>query len=77
MSIRPESLHGDNSGVPINRVMGRVVDRMYLGSSVQYKISGAGDQMWHVTETNPHTMREVGNQIILAADPVDVIILKA
>ncbi len=77
ISIRPESLYGDNSGVPINRVMGRVVARMYLGSSVQYKINGEGDQMWHVTETNPHAMRDVGEQITLTANPIDVIILKA
>jgi len=77
VSIRPESLYGDNSGVPINRVIGRVVDRVYLGSNVQYKIKGEGDQLWHVTETNPHTMRDIGEQITLAANPIDVIVLKA
>ncbi|MCA9916251.1 MAG: TOBE domain-containing protein, partial [Anaerolineae bacterium] len=77
VSIRPEALYVDHSGVPINRVMGRVIDRMYLGSSVQYKIQGEGDQQWHVTETNPQVMRGVGEQVMLTADPSDVIILKA
>ena len=77
VSIRPESLYVDHSGVPINRVIGRVINRMYLGSSVQYKIKGEGDQEWHVTETNPQEMRDVGDQIILTADPADVIILRA
>lgn len=77
ISIRPEALFVDNSGVPINRVVGKVVDRMYLGSSIQYKLKGADDQLWSVTETNPQTMRQVGDSVILTADPSDVIILKA
>ena len=76
VSIRPEALYADHSGVPINRVAGKVVDRMYLGNSVQYHIKGEGDQQWNVMETNPRLMRNVGEQIMLVADPEDVIILK-
>ncbi|NNJ87501.1 MAG: hypothetical protein HKP20_10060, partial [Akkermansiaceae bacterium] len=47
------------------------------GSSVQYKVKGAGVQEWHVTETNPQAMRDVGDPIMLTADPIDVVVLKA
>lgn len=77
VSVRPEALHVDNSGVPINRVIGEVTERMYLGSNVQYEIRGAGDQHWNVTETNPRSMRNIGDQVMLTADPADVVILKA
>lgn len=77
VSVRPEALYVDNSGVPINRVMGEIMDCMYLGSNVQYRIKGAGEQQWHVTETNPHVMRRIGDQVMLTADPADVVILKA
>jgi len=77
ISIRPEALHIDNSGVPINRVIGRVISRMYLGSSVQYTLEGLGNQSWQVTETNPYSIRHVGDQMILTADPWDVVVLKA
>ena len=76
ISIRPEALHVDNSGVPINRVLGKILDRMYLGSTIQYRVLGAGDQLWSVTETNPHVIREDGDNMILTADPRDVTILK-
>lgn len=76
VSVRPESLYADHSGVPINRVIGEITDRMYLGSSVQYQVKGAGEQSWHVTETNPQMMRAIGDQVILTADPADVMILK-
>ncbi len=76
VSVRPEALYADNSGVPINRVIGEVTERMYLGSNVQYKVKGAGDLHWHVTETNPQSMREPGDRVVLTADPADVVILK-
>ncbi|MGB0774562.1 MAG: ABC transporter ATP-binding protein [Akkermansiaceae bacterium] len=77
VSIRPEALYADNSGVPMNRVRGKIIERMYLGSSVQYKIQGDGDQLWNASENNPHEMREAGDTITLTADPDDVIVLKA
>ncbi|BDS07036.1 polyamine ABC transporter ATP-binding protein [Oceaniferula spumae] len=77
VSIRPEALHADNSGVPINRVRGQIKDRMYLGSNIQYRVHGAGDHLWSITETNPHIIRENGEEIVLTADPIDVTILKA
>lgn len=76
VSVRPEALYVDNSGVPINRVIGEVVDSMYLGSNIQYRIKGAGDQFWDVTETNPRVMRKIGDKVTLAADPADVVILR-
>ena len=76
VSVRPEALTEDNTGVPINRVRGEIVDRIYLGSNVQYQIRGAGDLLWHVTETNPHHSRQKGDQVMFSADPVDVVILK-
>ncbi len=77
VSIRPESLRVDTSGFPVNRINGKVIDRIYLGSSVQYKILGGGDKEWHVTETNPRDMRAPGDPVVLTADPADVVILKA
>jgi len=76
VSIRPEALTVNHSGVPINRVTGELVDRMYLGSNVQYRVMGEGGKLWHVTETNPREMREVGGQIMLTVDPEDVLVLK-
>lgn len=76
VSIRPEALYADNSGVPINRVKGKILDRMYLGSNIQYRVSGAGEHLWSVTETNPHVIRADGDEIMLTADPMDVTILK-
>jgi len=76
VSIRPEALYADNSGVPINRVRGTIKDRMYLGSNIQYRVIGGGDQIWTITETNPHTIRADGEEIMLTADPSDVTILK-
>ncbi len=76
VSIRPESLYVDNTGIPINRVMGRVADRMYLGRNVRYRIRDAGGHLWHVSETNPHMMRGEGEAIMLTADPSDVIVLQ-
>ncbi|MBK1831041.1 ABC transporter ATP-binding protein [Verrucomicrobiaceae bacterium R5-34] len=77
VSIRPEALFVDYSGVPINRIRGKIKDRMYLGSHIQYRVAAAGDHLWSVTETNPHVIREDGDDIVLTADPADVIILKA
>ncbi len=76
ISVRPESFYVDNSGIPINRVMGRVIDRMYLGRNVRYRIKDAGGHLWNVTETNPHVMRGEGDPIVLTADPSDVMVLK-
>lgn len=76
VSIRPEALYADNSGVPINRVKGKILDRMYLGSNIQYRVIGGGDHIWSVTETNPHVIRADGDEIMLTADPSDVTILK-
>lgn len=77
VSIRPESLYVDNSGIPINRVMGRVTGRMYLGRNVRYRIKDSGGHLWHVTETNPRVMRGEGDPIVVTADPSDVIVLQA
>lgn len=77
VSVRPEALYADNSGVPINRVVGEITERMYLGSNVQYKVKGAGGLKWQVTETNPQSMREPGDSVVLTANPADVVILKA
>lgn len=76
LSIRPEALQPDNSGVPINRVMGRILSRVYLGKSVQYELEGHGRLTWRTTETNPYSIKGVGEQMILSADPWDVVILK-
>lgn len=76
LSIRPEALQLDNTGVPINRVIGHVISLTYLGNSVQYELEGYGNQTWHVTEINPHVIKGIGEQMILSADPWDVVVLK-
>ena len=76
LSIRPEALYPDNSGVPINRVRGKIIDHTYLGSSIQYRVRAEGDSIWTTTEVNPHTIRENGDDVVFKADPVDVAVLK-
>jgi iron(III) transport system ATP-binding protein len=76
LSIRPEAwrlqkLDGDNT------VVGKIVDRSYLGQRIQYWIETAlGRQQ--VVEMNPHTIHEPGDtQLILHARHDDVVILQA
>lgn len=76
ISVRPEALFAENSGVPINRVQGTILDRMYLGSSIQYRVRGVGGHIWSVTETNPHEIRSDGDEVLLTADARDVVILR-
>lgn len=76
VSIRPETLYVDNSGKQINRIEGKILDRMYLGSNIQYRVRAKGEQLWSVTETNPHVIREDDSEIVLAADSKDITILR-
>lgn len=76
MSIRPEALYPDISGVPINRIRGTVVDHVYLGNTIQYLIKGEGDLMWTMMETNPQGIRNNGDEVMCRAEPLDVIVLK-
>jgi iron(III) transport system ATP-binding protein len=76
LSIRPEAwrlqkMDGDNT------VVGKIVDRSYLGQRIQYWVETAlGKQQ--VVEMNPHTIHEPGDsQLILHARHDDVVILKA
>ncbi|NWK55360.1 ABC transporter ATP-binding protein [Verrucomicrobiaceae bacterium N1E253] len=77
LSIRPEAFHPYHGGVPVNRLTGHVEDRTYLGGFVQYSIRGDGGHLWHVTDMNPHQMREIGEPVILSVDPSDVVILQS
>ncbi|MBT8036614.1 MAG: ABC transporter ATP-binding protein [Verrucomicrobiae bacterium] len=76
VSIRPESLIVDHSGIPINRVTGQVASKMYLGRNVRYQIKDAGGYLWNMMETNPHVMRNEGDPVVLTADPSDVMVMK-
>ena len=76
VSIRPEALSVGSSEMPVNRVDGRVIERMYLGSNVQYKVKGEGDLLWNVSEANPQSMRQSGDRVLLTISPADVVILK-
>jgi len=77
VSIRPEALSVGSSEVPVNRVDGQVIERMYLGSNVQYKVKGEGDLLWNVSEANPQSMRQSGDRVLLTINAADVVILKA
>ena len=76
LSIRPEAwrlqkMDGDNT------VVGKIVDRSYLGQRIQYWVeTPLGKQQ--VVEMNPHKIQEPGDtQMILHARHDDVVILQA
>lgn len=75
LSIRPEAL----KIVPASEgdLTAKIVDRTYLGSSVQYLVTLADETPLRVTELNPRIIREAGEEEIgLKVAHEDVMMLK-
>lgn len=75
LSIRPEAL----AMVPVaeGNLTGWIMDRTYLGSSVQYGVRLEDGTVLRVTELNPQIIREAGEEAVgLKVAAEDVMILK-
>lgn len=75
LSIRPEAwrLHVDQSENPL---VGRIIERAYLGQRIQYWVETAAGRQ-QVVEMNPHRIHEPGDSALLHARNDDVVVLKA
>lgn len=76
LSARPEALNlaGDNEAP--NRVCGRILDSVYLGSSAQYRLDLGGGLVIKVSEANPSmTMRGPGEHAVATISPDDLVLL--
>lgn len=76
LSIRPEAWRLE-SGSGENGVIGKILERSYLGQRIQYLVeTAAGPQQ--VVELNPLQVREPGEQMVkLSARHADVAVLEA
>jgi len=62
LSIRPEAIEIVNpSGVALT---GKIVDRIYLGSLIQYAVELGDGSVMQVTEQNPQIIRSPGEDIV-------------
>ena len=75
LSIRPEALEI----VPPDgaRLKGKIIERVYLGSIIQYAVELSDGQIMQVTEQNPQIIREPGEREIGLAVAQDDITLLA
>lgn len=76
VSMRPEIFTEGDTGEKVNAIRGEVLDRMYLGSHIQYRIKAESGRVWSVSEMNPHVIRENGSEVVFTADSKDVTILR-
>lgn len=62
LSIRPEAVKIVN---PIQaNLTGRIIDRIYLGSIIQYTVELGDGSLMQVTEQNPKTIRSPGAELV-------------
>jgi iron(III) transport system ATP-binding protein len=76
LSIRPEAwrLHPQDGD---HAILGRIVERSYLGQRIQYSVATAGGRQ-QVVELNPHQIHEPSDvEISLYVRNTDVVILKS
>lgn len=71
VSLRPEALRIEAGG----GISARVVEKVYLGQSIQYWVE-TGYGRLQVVEQNPHHLYGTGDQVALAIDAADVILLE-
>ncbi|HEX2750378.1 MAG TPA: ABC transporter ATP-binding protein, partial [Verrucomicrobiales bacterium] len=76
LCIRPESLHLTARPEPHNTLTGAIKESIYLGEVAQYTVAGEGITL-QLTEPNPASLHESGAACIVAAEPEDVMILRA
>ena len=74
VSIRPEALEiVPSEGA---RLSGKIIERIYLGSIIQYAVKLGDGQVVQVTEQNPQLIREPGDREVgLAVAPDDITLL--
>ena len=75
VSIRPEAFTiVTPEGAPLH---GRIIQRVYLGSVIQYSVCLSNDQIVQVSEQNPAHLREPGSDIVgLSVSSKDVSLLE-
>ncbi len=75
LSIRPEAIDIVNpAGVALT---GKIIDRIYLGSIIQYTVELADGSVMQVTEQNPKIIRSPGEELVgLQVAPEDVTLLE-
>jgi iron(III) transport system ATP-binding protein len=62
LSIRPEAIEIVNpAGMALT---GKIIDRIYLGSIIQYSVKLADGSMMQVTEQNPKIIRSPGEEVV-------------
>jgi len=76
VSVRPEALRFDDSGDVINQVYGKVIERVYQGSTIQYLVQSDEGVYIQVSELNPRHLREPDERVALTARQQDVVMLK-
>jgi iron(III) transport system ATP-binding protein len=75
LSIRPEAL--EIGPAADGDLTGQIIDRTYLGSSVQYAVRLGDGTVMRVTELNPRIIREAGEEEVgLKVSAEDVMMLK-
>jgi ABC-type Fe3+/spermidine/putrescine transport system ATPase subunit len=76
LSVRPEALSFDARPEAQNRFAGEIVDTVYLGSSVQYRLSLQGDVPLKITVMNPSgSLGSPGESAVVFAAADDVMVL--
>jgi len=76
VSARPEVVRFDDSGDVINQVYGKVLERVYQGAMIQYLVRSVDGVYLQVSEMNPQTLREPGEDVALTARQQDVVMLR-
>jgi iron(III) transport system ATP-binding protein len=71
VSMRPEALRIEVGGV----MAATVVEKVYLGQSIQYGMETAIGRL-QVVEQNPHHLYGLGDPVALAIDAADVVLLE-
>ena len=75
LSIRPEALEiVPSEGAALT---GKIIERIYLGSIIQYTVRLADGQLMQITEQNPQLIREPGDRKVGLAVAQDDITLLA
>jgi ABC-type Fe3+/spermidine/putrescine transport system ATPase subunit len=69
--MRPEALRIEVGGV----MVATVVEKVYLGQSIQYGMETAIGRL-QVVEQNPHHLYGLGDPVALAIDAADVVLLE-
>lgn len=77
LSIRPEALILRDDPATKNCLTVRILNCIYLGETAQYELQTRHGEVLRVSELNPGSLREPGDQFRYAhADPKDVVVLR-